>query len=79
MREPCFVCGKKLGRNPPRVKCEDDQLPFVGSECIKRVVEAGTKGFLTSRGPKVYSLSAWQELHGVKFNFNLFPRNGLTA
>jgi hypothetical protein len=74
----CFVCDKKLGRNPPRVITEDGQVPYVGAGCLKDVIAAGKDGLRTRGGPKVFTLKEYATANGVEFNFNKFPRNGLS-
>jgi hypothetical protein len=56
--EPCFACGRKLGKNPLRVDTRDDQTVFVGRECGKLVIAAGENGYQPPRGgPRLYPLS----------------------
>lgn len=55
--EPCFACGRKLGKNPKLVDTRDDQTVFVGRECFKLIVTAGENGYQPpSGGPRLYLL-----------------------
>jgi hypothetical protein len=47
----CFACGRKLGKNPYRAVCEDEQIVFIGSECFKLI---GPDGFQLDHGPRLY-------------------------
>jgi hypothetical protein len=47
----CFACGKKLGKNPYRAVCEDEQIVFIGSECYKQI---SNLGYQTKGGPMIY-------------------------
>lgn len=47
----CFACGRKLGRNPHKAVCEDEQIVDVGSECYKLI---GPYGYQLQNGPKLY-------------------------
>lgn len=54
----CFVCDRKLGRNPWLVTCADEQDVFVGSECYKDIKAAGVIGYQpTNGGPRLYTLA----------------------
>lgn len=58
----CFVCNRKLGKNPATVTCEDEQDVFVGQECYKLIENAGVEGYLRPadkdgiRGPRLFLL-----------------------
>lgn len=57
MPRECFACGRKLGRNPKLVTCEDEQDVFVGTECGKEIERAGALGWLPPKGgPRLYDL-----------------------
>lgn len=54
----CFVCGRRLGRNPLLVTCADEQDVFVGSECAKLIERAGAAGYQPpDGGPRLYVLA----------------------
>lgn len=60
MTDKCFACDRLL-RKPYRVRCEDEQFPFVGPECFKKVVKAGKDGYQPPKGgPRLFKIS--QEL-----------------
>lgn len=42
----CFVCDKKLGKQPFLVDTRDGQKVLVGRDCYKKIVEAGPDGIL---------------------------------
>jgi hypothetical protein len=51
----CFVCERKLGKNPKLVDTRDCQKVFVGSECYKKIKAAGKQGWQPPKGgPKLY-------------------------
>lgn len=53
----CFSCGKKLGKKPATVTCEDEQDVRVGSECFKLIQAAGIVGYQPPKGgPKLFLL-----------------------
>jgi len=56
--ERCYVCGRKLGKNPHQVDTGEDQAPYVGSECYKLIQAAGTAGWQPKHGPRLYLLTA---------------------
>lgn len=41
----CFVCDKRLGKNPRRADTHEDQTVYVGSECYKLIQDAGELGY----------------------------------
>lgn len=58
--EPCYVCGRKLGKKTPHVAYleDDDNAPvFVGSECIGKIAQSGLAGMRggKGKGPLVFS------------------------
>lgn len=57
-KEPCFACGRPIYLvNPPRVDTRDDQTVFVGTDCYRKVVEAGEAGYQPPRGgPRLYPM-----------------------
>ena len=58
MSDNCFVCGKKLGKNPRRVDTHEDQFPSVGVECYKIVKAAGAAGYQPPLGgPRVWVIT----------------------
>jgi hypothetical protein len=57
--DPCFACGRHLGKNPLRVDTRDGQTVFVGRECVKHVLAAGDAGWQPPRGgPRLFPLPA---------------------
>jgi hypothetical protein len=55
--EKCFVCGRKLGRNPKVVTCSDEQTVYVGVECYREITRGGAFGYQPpSGGPRLYLL-----------------------
>lgn len=58
--EPCYVCGRKLGSKTPQIAylIDDSQRAvFVGSECVNKVLRAGSDGIVgqKGKGPRVFS------------------------
>ena len=54
----CFVCGRRLGKNPCRVDTLEDQWVFIGSECYRFVKSAGETGYQPPKGgPRLYPLT----------------------
>ena len=48
----CFACNRKLGANPYRAVCEDEQIVLIGSECFKKLTP---EGYLPAQGgPRLY-------------------------
>jgi hypothetical protein len=57
----CFACGKKLGKTPQLVTCEDEQDVFVGRECYKLIKASGKDGYAPTGnhgrgGPRLFTL-----------------------
>ncbi len=53
--EKCFACDKPLGKNPKLVDTRDGQMVFVGSDCARKVKEAGESGYQPPLGgPRLY-------------------------
>ena len=58
-KQRCYACDKPLGRNPATADTRDDQWVFVGRECYKQIIAAGTRGYQPPKGgPKLYPLTA---------------------
>jgi hypothetical protein len=58
MKDNCFACGKKLGKNPALIDTRDSQTAYVGRECFKKIQEAGEAGYQPPRGgPRLYLLA----------------------
>lgn len=56
MSPKCFACGRKLaGRRGFLIDTRDDQLEFVGPECVKNVQAAGPDGYQPpAGGPRLF-------------------------
>jgi hypothetical protein len=55
----CYACGKKLGKNPALVDTRDEQLVYVGRECLKLIKQAGEQGYQPPQGgPRLYLCSS---------------------
>ena len=53
----CFACGRKLGKNPKRIGCQDDQTADVGTDCFRLIQAAGANGYQPPKGgPRLYLL-----------------------
>ena len=51
----CFACARRLGTHPHMVECMDEQTVYVGSECFKKITQAGRAGYQPPLGgPKLY-------------------------
>jgi len=56
--DKCFACDRKLGRSYALVDTRDDQLVYVGSECVKLITAAGDKGYQPPKGgPRLYPIT----------------------
>jgi hypothetical protein len=57
VKERCFACNKRLGKNPALVDTRDGQFVFVGSECFRLIKKAGESGYQPAMGgPRLYTL-----------------------
>ncbi len=56
--EKCFACGKAFRKAPRKLVnvAHEDQNVFVGPECYARVMSAGAKGYMPSKGGPVLYL-----------------------
>ena len=58
MKDKCFACDRKLGRNPAVADTHEDQWVFVGSECFKRILASGTEGWQPPKGgPRLWMVT----------------------
>lgn len=65
MDERCFCCGKAMraGR-ATTVYCDDDQAPWVGVDCARKVEAAGPAGYQPPQGgPRLWWSKAWTPGH----------------
>lgn len=61
--DPCFACGRALGRTPMIADTLDGQLVFVGRECGREIEAGGKNGWQPSRGgPRLYSPGVFHRL-----------------
>lgn len=57
MKEKCFACDRRLGNKPMTVATSDGQRVLVGSDCLRRIVDAGADGYQPPKGgPKLFAL-----------------------
>jgi len=55
--ERCFACDRVLTTAAVRVRCRDDQQPFVGVCCARKIRRAGSNGYQPPKGgPTLFSL-----------------------
>lgn len=66
----CFACDRKLGVNPWLVDTRDAQSVYVGSECYKKIKQAGEEGWQPPKGgprlwlfPNSHDGQLWDERH----------------
>lgn len=53
----CFACDRKLGKNPKVADTRDDQWVYVGRECYKHILAAGSVGWQPPKGgPRLFIL-----------------------
>lgn len=57
----CFACGKAMRSWGTMVDTKEDQAPYVGPECAKKIKRAGPKGYQPPLGgPRLYVLSGYR-------------------
>lgn len=59
----CFACGRKVGVGAAKADTREDQWVYIGSECLKRLHDAGEAGWQPPRGgPRLYVMTdeRWQ-------------------
>ena len=55
----CFACDRPLGKDPRRADTRDDQIVYVGRDCLRRIAAAGEDGYQPpTGGPRLWLLSA---------------------
>lgn len=57
--EHCFACGKPITGKPHVAWTNDGQIPWVGSDCYRKIIRAGEKGWQPTakhgrQGPRLY-------------------------
>ena len=59
MMKRCFICNRKLGKNPRRADTHEDQWVFIGSECYQLIRDAGVEGYQASQksGLRLYPMT----------------------
>ena len=57
-RERCFACDRIIrSKNPMRADTRDAQVVFVGSDCHRKIMEAGDGGYQPPKGgPRLFPL-----------------------
>ena len=71
----CFVCRRKLGRNPYLADTGEDQAVYVGSECAKKIIASGEEGWMPGLDGSEVRLWAMTEERAKYFKdrFNVPP------
>lgn len=55
----CFACDRALGKDPRLADTRDDQIVYVGRDCLRKIAAAGEDGYQPpTGGPRLYLLSA---------------------
>ncbi len=55
----CFACGQRLRKPPAFADTRDDQVVWIGPECLRHVQAAGAAGYQPPKGgPRLWRFEA---------------------